>query len=70
MKAWRAASDPIEVLAAVINHFFGQISAVGGIAHQGGFLEDDASAAERIEDGASLGVGGGEIDKNLSKFGR
>ena len=38
LEARSAIGDPGEVFAAIIDHFFGQIGAIGGVAHQNRLL--------------------------------
>lgn len=62
-------TEPVEVALRVVNHARFEVSAISGVAHEEGFLEDDASAAERVEDAAGGLFGGSEIDEDLSELG-
>lgn len=57
-----AAGEPREVSFGVVDHFFREVGAVNGIAHQGSFLKDDASSAEWIENATVFGACGSEVD--------
>ncbi len=60
--------QPVKVGAGVFDHAGFEVGAVDLVAHEEGFLEDDAGAAERVEYGG-IGSGRGEVDDDLGKFG-
>ena len=70
LKTRRTVCNPIKVFATVINHFFGEVAAVGGVAHEDGFLQNDASTAEGVEDDTRFGASSSEVDKDLGELGR
>lgn len=70
LKTRRTVCNPIKVFATVVDHFFREIAAVGGVAHEDGFLQDYASTAEGIEDDTRFGASSSEVDKNLGELGR
>lgn len=41
--------EPLEICLGKINHFVSDVGTVDAVAHEGGFLEDDAGAAEGVE---------------------
>jgi hypothetical protein len=42
--------EPVEIDAREADHFVREVGAVDGVAEEGGFLEDDAGAAEWVKE--------------------
>ena len=49
LEAWRTGDEPFEITIAIDDHFVSKVSAVDVIVVHEGFLENDASATEGIE---------------------
>ena len=62
--------EPGKVALGIIDHLFGEVSAIDLVAHKGGFLQNDAGAAEWIEQTAGFCAASGKVDEDLSELWR
>lgn len=61
-------AEPFEVSAAVFDHAGFEIGAVGGEAHEEGFLENDAGATKWVKQAALRFWPGAKVNKDLGEF--